>query len=230
MLCRSVKPLAAVQAFDPLCEVQSDKASVEITSPFDGIVKELLVKEGDVAKVGENLCLIEVDEESLDDEGSAKATPPKASTSKIELSSPPTALRSEIQEEEIDAASEPPKRLHPLDPRAQTHPQNLTSEPAEVLALPSVRHFAKQNRVDLALLVPGSGRGGRIEKRDIEAYIARGSAQATSSSPPKVSKQPEGDVVVELNRTRHSMWKAMVKVSILPTLLWIYANSPHTTQ
>lgn len=60
---RTVKPSQTVQAFDPLCEVQSDKASVEITSPFEGVVKELLVQEGDVAKVGAGLCLIEVDEE-----------------------------------------------------------------------------------------------------------------------------------------------------------------------
>ena len=59
-----MKPSAVVQTFDPLCEVQSDKASVEITSPFEGIVKELLVKEGEVAKVGENLCIIEVEDET----------------------------------------------------------------------------------------------------------------------------------------------------------------------
>ena len=60
---RSVKPLAVVQAFDPLCEVQSDKASVEITSPFEGTVKDILAKEGDVVKVGSDLCLIEVEED-----------------------------------------------------------------------------------------------------------------------------------------------------------------------
>lgn len=64
---RNVKPSNSVQAFDPLCEVQSDKASVEITSPFDGVIKELLVKEGDVAKVGETLCMIEIDEEDTSD-------------------------------------------------------------------------------------------------------------------------------------------------------------------
>jgi 2-oxoisovalerate dehydrogenase E2 component (dihydrolipoyl transacylase) len=50
--------LASVQAFDPpsWCEVQSDKASVETTSPLDdGIVKEFLVQEGEIAKVGPGL-------------------------------------------------------------------------------------------------------------------------------------------------------------------------------
>jgi len=56
---RSVKSRATVQAFDVLCEVQSNKASVEITSPFDGVLKEVLVKEGEIAKVGEVLSSAE---------------------------------------------------------------------------------------------------------------------------------------------------------------------------
>ena len=63
-----MQPSAGIQAFDALCEVQSDKASVEITSPFDGVVKELLVKEGEVAKVGQGLCTIEVDSDEYPSE------------------------------------------------------------------------------------------------------------------------------------------------------------------
>src|SRR5712675_1683756 len=63
---RNVSPQSSIGTFDPLCEVQSDKASVEITSPFDGTVKEILVQEGQVAKVGEDLCIIEVEEEASD--------------------------------------------------------------------------------------------------------------------------------------------------------------------
>ena len=59
---RSVKSQGTVQAFDVLCEVQSDKASVEITSPFDGVSKPIFVKEGEVAKVGESPCLIETED------------------------------------------------------------------------------------------------------------------------------------------------------------------------
>ena len=59
---RSVKSQATAQGFDVLCQVQSDNASVEVTSPFDGVLKEILVKEGEVAKVGETLCLIETED------------------------------------------------------------------------------------------------------------------------------------------------------------------------
>jgi len=76
---RSVKSQATVQEFDVLREIHSDKASVEITSPFDGVLKEILVKEGEVAKVGEALCLIETeDDEQVESEGLAAVEPPSA--------------------------------------------------------------------------------------------------------------------------------------------------------
>ncbi|KAJ3485714.1 hypothetical protein NLI96_g4762 [Meripilus lineatus] len=83
---------------------------------------------------------------------------------------------------------------------------------ADVLATPSVRHFARQNAVDLSVLAPGSGKGGRIEKKDVEAFLAR-SATAMESN---IAGSSEEDVVVQLGRTRHNMWKAMVKSLEIP--------------
>lgn len=47
-----VEPEARVEQFDKLCEVQSDKASVEITSRFDGVIKKLHYEAGQMAIVG----------------------------------------------------------------------------------------------------------------------------------------------------------------------------------
>jgi e3 binding domain len=76
-------------------------------------------------------------------------------------------------------------------------------------AAPSVRHFARQQGVDLGLLVPGSGKNGRIEKGDIESFLNNQRIASTQGVP---TSEPLGDVVVELGRTRYGMWKAMVKV------------------
>ncbi|KAJ8455017.1 hypothetical protein ONZ45_g19080 [Pleurotus djamor] len=95
-------------------------------------------------------------------------------------------------------------------------PQYIPSKQsdADVLATPSVRHFARQNAVDLAQLVPGSGKRGRIEKSDIEAFLARGSQPQPSIS--AVDVDSGKDVVVDLGRTRYGMWKAMVKSLEIP--------------
>lgn len=188
-----------------MCEVQSDKASVELTSPFDGVVKELLVKEGEVAKVGAALCLIEVEEEdSLEEEEQQTTAPVKenlgTSASSITVTDP--SLR----------------RHHPLDPNipaTQNEGNKLASDGIDVLALPSVRHYARTHSVDISQLAPGSGKGGRVEKADIDAFLSRGKTHATDSDQVSVlrgSTSEEGDAVVELGRTRYGMWKAMVKV------------------
>ena len=194
--------MANVQAFDPLCEVQSDKASVEITSPFDGIVKTLLVQEGEIAKVGAGLCLIEVDE----------------TITEGDLPVETVSTTNESKQEEVV-----PTRLpHPLDPASTLQEKSINAD--NVFAAPSVRHFARKNGVDLSSLVPGTGKGGRIEKGDVEAYLTRGRASSTKSV-----TQAE-DVVVELGRTRHGMWKAMVKVRCSLNLTFITFKSLYCSE
>ena len=189
---RNIKPLANVEAFDSLCEVQSDKASVEITSPFDGIVKELLVQEGEIAKVGAGLCLIEVDETITEDNLPVEAV----------------SISNESKQEEIVPNTRHP---HPLDPANTPEEKSINSD--NVLAAPSVRHFARKNGVDLSNLVPGTGKGGRIEKADVEAYLSLGvEGRASSTKSLTRTDQQLEDIVVELGRTRYGMWKAMVKV------------------
>ncbi|KAF5376862.1 hypothetical protein D9615_007287 [Tricholomella constricta] len=214
-ITESVQPAAKISAFDPLCEVQSDKASVEITSPFDGIIKELLVQEGEVAKVGAGLCLIEVDEEAVDgvEEPAAEATAPTpapAPASQPEAATTPPAAA-------VERKPEAERRLHPLDPNF-TPTSTATGAGENVFAAPSVRHFARQKGVDLARLAPGSGKGGRIEKSDVEAHLVRPAAPPTTQQQPLMAAAADlgQDVVVELGRTRYGMWKAMEKSLEIP--------------
>lgn len=208
-----MKPQANVQAFDALCEVQSDKASVELTSPFEGIVKELLVQEGEVAKVGSTLCLIEVEEEA----GSAAETSSTSEPVDPSISRPSPGgpdLKGELQNHSSFSPSSPAppassRKPHPLDPKNE---KVAISNADSVFAAPSVRHFARQKGVDLAKLVPGTGKDGRIEKRDIEAFLSGMSSKEGPSSE-SLQTVSQGDVVVELGRTRYGMWKAMIKVN-----------------
>ena len=200
-LLRSITPGTIVASFDPLCEVQSDKASVEITSPFDGVVKEILVKEGEVAKVGSGLCLIEAEEEDTIGESTIPSTStPEAPAPAASAPSPPSKTPAKN------------RKHHPMDPNSP--PVQSASRPinVNVLAPPSVRHFARQLGVDLAL-VPGSGKGGRIERADVEAFLAKPTAQAVEMSVPVERGE---DLVVEMGRTRYGMWKAMTKSLEIP--------------
>ncbi|KAJ3726012.1 CoA-dependent acyltransferase [Lentinula raphanica] len=208
----NVKPQTAIQAFEPLCEVQSDKASVEITSPFDGVVTRILVEEGQVAKVGSDLCLIEVVKESA--ASSSIAEPVDVPSTSDSASTRPTTVEPKTNEQEsrdeLSSTHNIPRRKHPMDP---TFSPDVDSN-SPVLATPSVRHFARQRGVDLAQLVPGSGRDGRITRRDLDEYLV--GVDTTSSNKERVASQDNQDVVVELGRTRYGMWKAMEKSLQIP--------------
>lgn len=230
---RNVKPSAQVQAFDPLCEVQSDKATVEITSPFDGVVEELLVQEGKVAKVGENLCYIQV----KDEEGASASAPTTGSTmttkdgttdqprpESVEERNKPSDKEVEKKKKEFgeDASNGDVRSLgtslHPLDPSSAEKQAVHAGTTIDVLATPSIRQLAKELAVNLNMIAPGSGKNGRIEKKDVEAYAGRptGSETAAASQYQIGNHKPKGEEsVVELGRTRYAMWKSMTKVGII---------------
>ncbi|KAJ7268538.1 2-oxoacid dehydrogenases acyltransferase-domain-containing protein [Mycena rebaudengoi] len=200
----SASPPSALSAFDPLCEVQSDKASVEITSPWDGVVKEILVQEGEVAKVGQGLCVIEVEEED------AVGQEMEAVEAKTAPASPPTA-----KAESTPPSPPPPaRRLHPLDPAFSGNKQGAAVSDVDTLATPSVRHYARTQGVDLAQIAPGTGRGGRVERADVDAFLAAGASSSEGSAPS--APRNEKDVLVELGRTRQAMWRAMEKSLEIP--------------
>ncbi|KAH7104227.1 CoA-dependent acyltransferase [Auriculariales sp. MPI-PUGE-AT-0066] len=206
----SIKPSSSVQAFDPLCEVQSDKASVEITSPFEGVVREILVKEGEIAKVGDGLCIIEVADEG--DSEAASVEPAAAAPTKpqpVEEQPSPATIGS-------SAPSNSPKarQHHPLDP---SRPPILGTSSNE-LATPSVRHYAREKGVDITTIGTGTGKGGRIERSDIDGFLTRGvgTGQSESSSAPTPTQPQADELTIDLSRTRMAMWKAMTKSLDIP--------------
>ncbi|KAG8907589.1 hypothetical protein FRB99_003513 [Tulasnella sp. 403] len=229
---RSVKVPAKVETFDLLCEVQSDKATVEITSPFDGVVSQLLVKEGEIAKVGQGLCTIDVEEEEEHaSEGSTPDTPAISQTRASDSSSGDASGTPDLETPNSAPASgaHPPKvrRRHPLDPN-NTSTQGVDASidkdaESKTLATPSVRHFAREVGIPrLSQLWPGTGKNGRIEKRDVDAWLSgsgKTSTTATQTQSSAVASStvvPEEEITVELGRTRWAMWRAMEQSLKIP--------------
>ncbi|KIP22389.1 MULTISPECIES: dihydrolipoamide acetyltransferase family protein [Anoxybacillus] len=152
-----VKPGDEVNEDDVLCEVQNDKAVVEIPSPVKGKVLEVLVSEGTVATVGQTLIKFDAPGyENLKFKGDHGDEP------KVE------EKKEEVKQEQA-APAQPKKR---------------------VIAMPSVRKYAREKGVDIRL-VQGTGKNGRVLKQDIDAYLAGGTAPQTEAKAQAVEEKVE---------------------------------------
>lgn len=182
-----------------LVTLESDKATMEVPSPFAGIVREITVKLGDALSEGHVVARIEVEE------GTA-APAPVAALAAAPVAAPapaakPAAIAAHAVAERAPAAAvaAAPVPTGPapvlantpgVDPEAlppSTPPIAFTAEsllPDKVPhASPAVRVFARELGVDLAK-VAGSGRGGRIAKEDVQAFVKKVMADGITASAP----------------------------------------------
>jgi 2-oxoisovalerate dehydrogenase E2 component (dihydrolipoyl transacylase) len=156
-----VKPGDKINAFDKICEVQTDKATDQITSPFDGIVTKLHAEVGGVAKVGH--ALIDVETEDADVIAAAgKSTKPAGGETASGAAKPA-------------GSSAAPKK----DAATEGSTARATGE--KPLATPAVRRIAMEHNVDLRD-VPASGKQGRVMKDDILAFLEGGAKPSPSAA------------------------------------------------
>jgi pyruvate dehydrogenase E2 component (dihydrolipoamide acetyltransferase) len=181
-----------VQSGDILAEVETDKADVEMEAFGSGVLRKILVTAGSVVPVG---SLIGVIAEPGEDIASvvAQATPAAAT----EMASRPAAVPPQPRREDPAARTPAPaagpdrpgrpalvsSTPEPARPAAPAAVAAATPSPGEasgrVKASPLARKIAAQSGVDLRL-VQGSGPGGRVVRRDVEAAATAGPAPAAA--------------------------------------------------
>lgn len=131
----------------PLCEIMTDKATIEIPSAFKGKVSEVHAKEGEVVKVGQVML-------SFEGAGTAAAAPeaPKAAAHAPAPAAAPAAVKAPA-----------------------SAPVESTDIATRVLAAPATRRFARESGVDLNR-VSATGPNGRVMREDVERLLAGGGA------------------------------------------------------
>ena len=161
----AVNPGDIIAEEDILLTLESDKATMDIPAPRAGEVKQLMVSVGD--KISEGAPILRLI--AGDGEARNKAVKPAPETAAEETTEAIIAAPGARAPAETSAAA--PKAAEPAArPKAQTTPQTSPgNEPARVHAGPSVRRFARELGVDLALVL-GSGRKGRILTEDVKAF------------------------------------------------------------
>ena len=205
-----------VKSGETLAEVETDKAIMELVARGDGVLRKRLIGEGDARPVGQIVGVIAAPDENIDAilaeaDGSAAA----AATAGAGAVQQPAQVVAQTRE--APGASPVPRTPNESQGEASTPPQQKTagqpaaappagrpSAPAQphqaegngggVRSSPLARRLAREQGVDLGQL-RGSGPGGRIIKRDIEAAAAASAGTAPSAAPVLRAPQParEGD-------------------------------------
>jgi pyruvate dehydrogenase E2 component (dihydrolipoamide acetyltransferase) len=183
----------AVKNGDVLAEVETDKAVMELVARGDGVLRKRLVNEGEARPVGQLVAVIAGADENIDAviaEAGAPAAPaaaagqPDSSTASAGQPGSSTARQPAKTQPGTVAAptvvAPPPASRPAVQPSSSPAPSRATGNGGQVRSSPLARRLASDRGLDISGL-QGSGPGGRIIKRDIEA--AASTPQAAGGPP-----------------------------------------------
>lgn len=173
-----------VQGGDVVASIETDKAEIELEAFGSGVLRKILVGDGQTVPVGQLIGVIaEPDEDISSLEHAAPAAPATAAAA-------PAAAKAE------------PKPAPPAPPEAAA-PATPVAPPAEtrwVPASPIARRMAREAGIDLAQ-VKGSGPGGRILERDVEAYVATQAQRRGGAEVPAGEREFEDKELSTIRKT-----------------------------
>lgn len=187
----------AVTKGEPLMEIETDKATVEIEAPASGILSNITAKEGDVIPVGQRIALILAPGESgLSAPPQIQPTPaspqPTSSTLKP-VSATPIAIRlaaeHNIDITQIKSTSGQIRKedvLAYIKDEGGRMKEELNASgfsPSRVLASPKARRLAKEHRIDLST-IQGTGPEGAILVSNLQSLISNSLTRSVQSSTP----------------------------------------------
>lgn len=172
-----------VEADQPVAEVMTDKATVEVPTSVAGTVKELKVSEGDMVPIGKVMLI-------LDSSGSASAVAPSKKEEATKAETAPAKLEEQTQQAAKTTAPS----------TAATSAQDDYYPPAadsKVLATPSTRRLAREMSVDINQ-VSGSGLAGRVTREDVLSVSGQGGGATQTSYSAKSSITPSSKPTLEI--------------------------------
>jgi len=174
-----------VTADQPMVEVLTDKATVEITAPRAGVIEKILVPGGTKVPVGTVLVVI----------GGGAAAPVPAAAAPVPAAAAPALPAHETQaaQDATTAKATPAAKTAPAPAIAPTASVAVAVDPNRlVLAAPATRARARELGLDLRA-VPGTGPNGRITRTDFEGWVAGGAGTAaapTAAAPRAAAAAP----------------------------------------
>lgn len=205
-----VQPGQAIEEDQPVADVMTDKALVEITAMHTGTISQLYWAQGETARVGQPLFEIEVE---AGHEGATEETTEAAVES--------NATRSESTTPAPSASQPAASKLDVSQSNPSAHNTTTSARPGKALASPAVRRIARERSLDLSL-IQGSGKDGRVLKEDLlkedllndqpnhQGDVSSSSHQTAENMPAVgTSHQPGSDRTEPIKGVRAAMARQM---------------------
>jgi pyruvate dehydrogenase E2 component (dihydrolipoamide acetyltransferase) len=173
-----------IQADEPLLEISTDKVDTEVPSPGTGVVQQILVQEGETVEVGARLAVIGAPGAAPAEAPSGDGAAPEQATTEAaaEASAPSSA--------ESPAPAPPPAEQAPAAPPTPApEPAAAPSDDGKSFVSPVVARIASEHNVDVSQ-VQGTGRGGRVTKKDILSFVESGDQGAAPAAPAEPAEAP----------------------------------------
>jgi 2-oxoglutarate dehydrogenase E2 component (dihydrolipoamide succinyltransferase) len=214
-----------VERDEPLFEITTDKVDTEVPSPASGMLKTILVAEGETVDVGATVAEVEVADSDATVE-SAQSDPLLTNTSQTDTDS---------KEGDVNASAhfrtKKPVQLVSFKRTQRSAGMSTSSETGQSFS-PAVLALARRENVTLKTLsdIQGSGHGGRLTKRDVEQYLKN---HADDSTGPMVSRgslaNPPAEYIYQPKPEDERVPMTPIRRKIAKHMSWSTKISPHAT-
>lgn len=178
---------------EPIAEIDTDKATMEMQALGTGVLRKILIQEGESAPLGQLIAIIGAPDEDISALVNQQAASTKSATEKKEADPEQVKADGNVQQQEA-VAEQPQKEQQPVAAEAANQPAasgngagaTNANQSGRLIVSPLAARMAAEAGIDLRSL-SGSGPGGRIVKRDIEAAMSAG--QKTADAVPAQTPQ-----------------------------------------
>ena len=176
----------SIKEDDPILEISTDKVDTEVPSPFSGTVSALLVEEGETVEVGSPL--LELDGENSSDD-----------------------ITNEVVEEVVEAPTDQNPVQEIVENKEVVEEDQPITEVKNIGKVsPVVRRLALENNIDLES-VQGTGKDGRVTRKDIDHYIKNGSGKISSQTKSSMTQSKSAEIgTSEIPRLRKKIAENMI--------------------
>jgi pyruvate dehydrogenase E2 component (dihydrolipoamide acetyltransferase) len=201
----------SIEVGEPLAEIETEKATVEYAAEVAGTVGRLLAEPGQNVAVGEPIAVILAAGEAADAVDSALASAGVDAPAPVATAAP---VAPEPETADGGSPEAPPSAPNPVaETETETGTVEATAASADgdrVFASPIVRRLAKERGIDLASIA-GTGPGGRIVRRDLDAVAASAAASTRSTAAAPASRSSAGYTDVPLTRMRKAIARRLTE-------------------